>query len=302
MESIVGKRKIEISQDEPTEEQGLHHTRKRSEPTSNVKIGVQAFLIFLTGAVGGCFVGANYMVNPAPAPAPALLEKPAVSPSPAPASVLLEKPAVSPSPAPAPALLEKPAVSPSALKCGFMKYFDNHTEGPGIHKWRHYFDIYEENFGHYCTSAGTRPFRMMEIGIQSGGSIMMWRHAFGDNLKQLVGVDINPNTKTWEQFGPNVKVETGSQADPGFLANLSSTYSDGVDVILDDGSHLPSHIMLTFFKLWPLVRAGGVYMIQDIHGQSPVWDWIYFGYHDSQIKWPGIMGAESKKGPKHQNR
>jgi len=139
--------------------------------------------------------------------------------------------------------------------------------------------------------------RMMEIGIQSGGSMMMWRHAFGDNLNQLIGVDINANTKAWEKFGSNVKVEIGSQGDASFLASLANKYRDGIDVILDDGSHLPSHIILTFVKLWPLVRAGGVYMIEDIHGPSPVWDWIYFGYNDSQINWPGIMGPDSKKGP-----
>lgn len=142
--------------------------------------------------------------------------------------------------------------------------------------------------------------RMMEVGIQSGGSMMMWRHAFGDNLKLLIGVDINPNTKAWEKFGSNVKVEIGSQGDPAFLENLTKTYRDGLDVILDDGSHLAAHIILTFVKLWPLVRAGGVYMIEDIHGPSPVWNWIYFGYQDSQINWPGIMGPDSKTGPINQ--
>jgi len=186
----------------------------------------------------------------------------------------------------------------SSPKCGFFAYFQNHSKGPGIHKWVHYFDVYEELFGHFCTSAGTRHMRMMEIGIQSGGSMMMWRHAFGDNLNQLIGVDINANTKAWEKFGSNVKVEIGSQANASFLESLTNKYRNGIDVILDDGSHLPGYTILTFVKLWPLVRAGGVYMIEDLHGPNPVYDWIYFGYRDSQINWPGIMGAESKKGPK----
>jgi len=157
---------------------------------------------------------------------------------------------------------------------------------------------YEENFGPFCASTRTRPMRMMEIGIQSGGSMMMWRHAFGSKLEQLVGVDLNPNTKSWEKFGSNVKVEIGSQGDPVFLDSLAAKYrDDGIDVILDDGSHIPAHIILTFAKLWPLVRPGGVYMIEDLHGPSPVWDWLYFGFNNSQINWPGIMGAESKKGP-----
>jgi len=181
-------------------------------------------------------------------------------------------------------------------KCGFAGYFYNHTKGPGIHKWEHYFQVYEDHLWRYCPTAGNRPIRMMEIGIQSGGSMMMWRHAFGANLVQLIGVDINPKTKSWERFGPNVKVEIGSQADPNFLKTLTSKYRDGLDLIVDDGSHLPVHNILTFSKLWPHVRAGGVYIIEDVHGPSPLWNWIYFGYKDASVDWPGIMGPEQGPG------
>jgi len=36
-----------------------------------------------------------------------------------------------------------------------------------------------------------------------------------------------------------------------------------VDVIIDDGSHLPSHMWYTLQQLWPLVKPGGYYVLED---------------------------------------
>jgi len=47
----------------------------------------------------------------------------------------------------------------------------------------HYFPIYEEHFGRFCQGKGN--LSMAEIGVQSGGSLLMWRHAFGKKLKRL---------------------------------------------------------------------------------------------------------------------
>jgi len=177
-------------------------------------------------------------------------------------------------------------------KCGFYEFAKGHTTGPGIHKWMHYWEIYEEHFKKYCLSCSGRTVRFMEVGIQSGGSMLMWRHVFGPNLLQLVGVDINAATKAWEKFGKNVQVEIGSQEDEAFLRNLARHHTDGFDVILDDGSHRPVHQFLTFTILWPLVRPGGVYMIEDIHGNNPIVEWIRKGHKQTSAVWPGLVGPK----------
>jgi len=38
----------------------------------------------------------------------------------------------------------------------------------------------------------------------------------------------------------------------------------GWDIIIDDGSHVPRHQLITFTSLFPCVRPGGVYVIEDI--------------------------------------
>lgn len=173
--------------------------------------------------------------------------------------------------------------------CGFYDYFVNHTSGPGIHKWLSYFPVYEEHFGRFCNPSLGKKMRMMEWGVQSGGSMMMWREAFGQNLELLVGADINPATKSWEKLGSNIKVRIGSQADHANLQALKKEFSSGFDIILDDGSHVPNHIFTTFVSMWQLVRPGGVYLIEDLHGRNPIFDWLLHGHQDGNLSWSGIV-------------
>ena len=48
------------------------------------------------------------------------------------------------------------------------------------------------------------------------------------------------------------------------LDKFVATVGIKFDVILDDGSHVPEHQILTINKLWDLVKPGGVYIIEDI--------------------------------------
>lgn len=44
------------------------------------------------------------------------------------------------------------------------------------------------------------------------------------------------------------------------------------DIIIDDGSHISSHQILTFNVLWDKLKIGGLYFIEDIHcrwGEPP---------------------------------
>src|SRR4051812_27993068 len=64
---------------------------------------------------------------------------------------------------------------PAPEKGRLEDYWDAHKEGPGIWKFRHYFDIYENHFSKFVGSE----VHVVEIGIYSGGSLKMWRDYFG---------------------------------------------------------------------------------------------------------------------------
>lgn len=163
-------------------------------------------------------------------------------------------------------LTNSPYVSPTASfagKPGDMRsstaletIFANH-KGRIVDKWLHYLPVYER----YLAAYRNKPFRMLEIGVFKGGSLQMWREYFGERAT-IYGIDIDPQCANYAN-APNI-VRIGSQDDPAFLAAVVAEMG-GVDVILDDGSHIARHQRASFKALWPLLSEGGLYIIEDMH-------------------------------------
>ncbi len=129
-----------------------------------------------------------------------------------------------------------------------------------VHKWHHYFDIYTRYFGRYRD----RPITMLEIGVFRGGSLRMWKEYFHTD-STIVGIDIDQSCLAHEIADQNVFVRIGSQADPGFLAEVNGEFGP-FDIILDDGSHKTHHQIISFGVLFrSALRDGGCYMVEDVH-------------------------------------
>ncbi len=137
-------------------------------------------------------------------------------------------------------------------------FFDSRREGPGIWKWLHYFDIYERHFAKFRN----KPLNILEIGIYSGGSLDMWREYFGPEC-MIYGVDVQPDCTVYERAG--VKVFIGDQSKADFWREFK-TATPMMDIIIDDGSHKPTHQITTLEALLPHLNPGGVYLCEDVHG------------------------------------
>jgi hypothetical protein len=147
-----------------------------------------------------------------------------------------------------------PERSPNPLE----QYFDAHREGPGIWKWRHYFDIYHRHLAGFVG----RPVNVLEVGIYSGGSLGMWRNYFGPGAT-IFGVDIEPACKSYETDG--VRVFIGDQADREFWKGFRREVP-ALDVVIDDGGHETHQQVATLEALLPHLRPGGVFICEDVHG------------------------------------
>ena len=79
---------------------------------------------------------------------------------------------------------------------------------------------------------------MLEIGVLDGKSLLTWKEYF--YRSNILGIDINPDCKKYEE--ERITVEIGSQADGGFLSRIWQQYGP-FDMILDDGSHMNSHMI-----------------------------------------------------------
>lgn len=128
------------------------------------------------------------------------------------------------------------------------------------HKWRHYFPTYEQTFGHLRN----RPIRFLEIGIYKGASLKMWREYFHKD-SVIVGIDIEPKCSGFEDRDNNVFCRIGSQSDPDFLKKVVDEFGP-FDVILDDGSHMVSHMIKSFNFLFDKgLSDHGIYFAEDTH-------------------------------------
>jgi 23S rRNA U2552 (ribose-2'-O)-methylase RlmE/FtsJ len=149
------------------------------------------------------------------------------------------------------------------------------------------------------------PVKFLEIGVDRGGSLQMWRNYFGPQAI-IFGIDINPECQKYDGLAGNVRI--GSQIDQSFLKKVIDEMG-GVDVILDDGSHSMKHVPLTLSYLFPCLSDTGIYMIEDLH--TAYWkrfdggyysranffntlrelvDDMHHWYHKRKLKFPAIAG------------
>ncbi len=138
-------------------------------------------------------------------------------------------------------------------------YFNSHTEGPGIWKWQHYFEIYHRHFSKFIG----QEVRILEIGIYSGGSLGMWKNYFGPKCT-VYGVDIEPACEVYAS--DSVKIFIGDQADRKFWARFRKE-APPIDIVVDDGGHLAYQQIVTFEELFPHMRPGGVFLCEDLQGR-----------------------------------
>lgn len=131
-------------------------------------------------------------------------------------------------------------------------------------KCHNYTPIYE---GHF-EAIRDRDLRLLEIGIDKGSSLQMWANYFMNG--KIFGIDINPPLKI-----SGATCLQGSQADPQFLQMVNEEHGP-FDVIVDDGSHFNPHMRISFDTLFPLLKSGGTYVVEDlyccywIHTQRPL--------------------------------
>ncbi|MFE4973653.1 hypothetical protein ACFRAR_16265 [Kitasatospora sp. NPDC056651] len=131
-------------------------------------------------------------------------------------------------------------------------------------KWGglHWFaPLYERHLHHLRT----QPVRVLEIGIggyddpaHGGGSLKMWKHYFPRGL--VFGVDLFDKSGLDQQRLHTLKAD---QSDPAQLLDIAERHGP-FDIVIDDGSHVNEHIRTTFRALYPHVRPGGLYVIEDL--------------------------------------
>lgn len=149
--------------------------------------------------------------------------------------------------------------------------------------WAHHYDEeYERHFG----PLRDRPLNLLEIGIggyglegRGGESLRAWELYFP--AATIHGLDIED--KSWLDGG-RIATHRGDQSSPACLERLDAEHGP-FDVVIDDGSHVQAHIIKSFNTLFPLLRPGGIYVIEDL---ATAYDPVYGGCQDQVYEPEGI--------------
>lgn len=100
---------------------------------------------------------------------------------------------------------------------------------------------------------------LIEIGVYDGASVKMWSEYFKNG--SITGVDINPEVV--KHSGERIHIEIGDQSSIECLIKLAMERGP-FDVIVDDGSHIWDHQITTLQYLFPFLKSGGIYILEDI--------------------------------------
>lgn len=119
--------------------------------------------------------------------------------------------------------------------------------------------------------------KILEIGVLNGSSTRTWKDYYYKS--QIIGIDINPDCKKYEE--DQIIIEIGSQIDGEFLNKIVEKHGP-FDMILDDGSHINSHVIYSFEHLWSSIVSKGVYVVEDTATS-------YWESYGGKLRRPGTM-------------
>lgn len=138
----------------------------------------------------------------------------------------------------------------------FLNWFEK-NKGKYSSKWNNYFEIYHR----YLSPFIGKKIRILEIGVNHGGSLDMWKDVFGQEAT-VFGLDINPETKKFEN--DQIQIFIGDVCDSSFL-NTVIKQIEKIDVLIDDGGHYMTQQKVVLDKLFSIISDQGIYMCEDVH-------------------------------------
>jgi cephalosporin hydroxylase len=113
---------------------------------------------------------------------------------------------------------------------------------------------YEEFFKEFKD----KEIRYLEIGIKQGGSLL-WAQDYFKPGSRIFGMDKNPCPIVSNEC---LVTFIGEQNDSDRLKYIGNTFGQ-FDIIIDDASHQIKETRNTFKCLWPYLKVGGWYVIED---------------------------------------
>tara|TARA_B100000519_G_scaffold155287_1_gene136593 strand:+ start:428 stop:1147 length:720 start_codon:yes stop_codon:yes gene_type:complete len=126
------------------------------------------------------------------------------------------------------------------------------------------FHDYTPLYSNHFKLLRNKKIKLLEIGVggyknpdYGGNSLRMWKKYFKKG--EIYGIDIFDKSSLEEK---RVKIFKGDQSDKLFLSKVIKEVGNP-DIIIDDGSHKNDDVINSFKYLFPKLKKGGLYVIED---------------------------------------
>ena len=153
------------------------------------------------------------------------------------------------------------------------------TDKVGSHFYTSHYQTHLKRFKY-------KRINLLEIGVggykdpyYGGQSLRMWKKYFP--FGKIFSIDIYDKSSLQEN---RIKIFKGSQIDKKFLNQVIDEIGD-LDIIIDDGSHINEHVIETFKILFPKLKDGGIYVVEDIQTSY----WLDYGGDSKDLNNPKTM-------------
>ncbi|MGH7890572.1 MAG: class I SAM-dependent methyltransferase [Thermodesulfobacteriota bacterium] len=137
-----------------------------------------------------------------------------------------------------------------ALETGTDKSSDGHN--------------YTEVYAHHFAPLRHQPIKLLEIGIASGASVKLWERYFPNATLHFI--DICPDVvQYYSPSSPRIQYHFLDQSNTEALRQFAADVGESFDIIIDDGGHHMNQQIISFQTLFPHLKSGGLYIIEDLH-------------------------------------
>jgi predicted O-methyltransferase YrrM len=167
-------------------------------------------------------------------------------------------------------ILEKNSINGFSNRGGTDKATDHSYDG-----------LYEEKLEKYLD----KDISLMEIGIQYGGSALLWNDLFPKSKLILLDIENKVHTEIWELMDDSrYDFHIMDAYNHENIKELKEKYPDGFDVIIDDGPHTLGSQIFMIQNYLPMIKEGGILIIEDVQS-----------YDHGKILLDSIGGLSHKK-------
>lgn len=126
-------------------------------------------------------------------------------------------------------------------------------KGPQGHNYTPYYSMFFEK-EKYAS------LKILEIGIDEGSSLRAWKDYFRNS--EIHGIDIRGNYEYLNDEG--IITHIVDHSNKGDLIVFGEQYPEYFDIIIEDGSHMSEDSILTFETLFPYLKSGGYFCVEDL--------------------------------------